>query len=69
MENLTRKFYRENEKSLMEFGDFFISKLCDRELMENLANKDPEKLARIFRLVLTDWKKRKGKRKIRRLKL
>lgn len=45
----------------MEFGDFFISKLCDRELMENLANKDPEKLARIFRLVFDRLEKAEGK--------
>lgn len=47
----TDGFFAQNEDRLMEFGDMFVEKLTDRELIDKLAEKDLEKLARVFRLV------------------
>lgn len=47
----TDGFFAQNKDKLMEFGDMFVEKLTDRELIDKLAEKDLEKLARVFRLV------------------
>ena len=47
----TDGFFAQNKDRLMEFGDMFVEKLTDRELIDKLADKDLEKLARVFRLV------------------
>ncbi len=47
----TDGFFAQNKDRLLEFGDMFVEKLTDRELIDKLAEKDLEKLARVFRLV------------------
>ena len=44
-------FFIENKDRLIEFGNLFVEKLTDKELIDKLAEKDLEKLARVFRLV------------------
>lgn len=44
-------FFIENKDRLIEFGNMFVEKLTDKELIDKLAEKDLEKLARVFRLV------------------
>ena len=44
-------FFVENKDRLIEFGNMFVEKLTDKELIDKLAEKDLEKLARVFRLV------------------
>ena len=49
---LTVKGYIEKyNKSFMKFGDLFARKLSDETLIETLAEKDLEKLAKVWRLV------------------
>lgn len=47
----TDGFFAQNKDRLLEFGDMFVEKLTDRDLIDKLAEKDLEKLARVFRLV------------------
>lgn len=47
----TAEFYEANKKRLFQFGEYFLEKLTDRELIDALAEKDLEKLARIYKLV------------------
>lgn len=54
-------FYEKNKEYLLAFGDYFIRKLNDEELMDKLAEKDPEKLARIFKLVFDRLEKTEEK--------
>lgn len=51
MEQSTKAFFQENKKDIMRFAKLFLSKLTDDEIIENLAEKDLEKLARIFKLM------------------
>ncbi|MCL2077383.1 MAG: hypothetical protein FWH08_03140 [Oscillospiraceae bacterium] len=44
-------YFAENRGKILDFGDYFLEKLSDRELLDNLAEKDLEKLARIFKLM------------------
>lgn len=44
-------FFKENKKAILTFGEHFLEKLSDKELIDNLAEKDLEKLARIFKLI------------------
>ena len=44
-------FFAENRDRILEFGEYFLAKLSDTELLDNLAQKDLEKLARIFKLM------------------
>lgn len=44
-------FFAENEGRIIHFGEYFLEKLSDRTLMDTLAEKDPEKLARIFKMI------------------
>ncbi|MCL2107776.1 MAG: hypothetical protein FWH20_00325 [Oscillospiraceae bacterium] len=45
------KFFSENRDKILAFGEYFLGKLSDSELLDNLAEKDLEKLARIFKLM------------------
>ncbi len=45
------EFYEANKERLFVFGELFLEKLTDRELIDALAEKDLEKLARIYKLV------------------
>lgn len=45
------EFYEMNKSRLFRFGEYFLEKLTDRELIDALAEKDLEKLARIYRLI------------------
>jgi hypothetical protein len=44
-------FFAENRERILAFGEYFLEKLSDRELLDNLSQKDLEKLARIFKLM------------------
>jgi hypothetical protein len=44
-------FFAENREKILAFGDYFLEKLSDRGLLDTLAEKDLEKLARIFKLM------------------
>ena len=50
-ENGLAAFFAENRGEILAFGEYFLEKLSDRELLNNLAEKDLEKLARIFKLM------------------
>lgn len=45
------EFFEKNNASFMKFGKMFTQKLTDEELITALAEKDLEKLAKVFRLV------------------
>jgi hypothetical protein len=45
------EFFAENKEKILDFGEYFLKKLSDRELLDALAEKDLEKLARIFKLM------------------
>ncbi|MCL2638487.1 MAG: hypothetical protein FWD48_08975 [Oscillospiraceae bacterium] len=44
-------FFAENREIILAFGEYFLEKLSDKELLDALAEKDLEKLARIFKLM------------------
>jgi len=44
-------FFAENRELILDFGEYFLEKLSDKELLDALAEKDLEKLARIFKLM------------------
>lgn len=44
-------FFDANAKNFIKFGKAFISNLTDEELISELAHKDLEKLAKVFKLV------------------
>lgn len=44
-------FFAENREKILCFGEYFLEKLSDKELLDALAEKDLEKLARIFKLM------------------
>lgn len=44
-------FFASNRDDIICFGESFLKKLNDREIIDSLAEKDLEKLARIFKLV------------------
>jgi hypothetical protein len=44
-------FFAENRELILAFGEYFLEKLSDKELLDALAEKDLEKLARIFKLM------------------
>ena len=48
---MKEKFFAENRERILAFGEYFLRKLEDGELLDNLAEKDLEKLARIFKLM------------------
>ncbi|MGN1338808.1 MAG: hypothetical protein ACI4WS_00815 [Oscillospiraceae bacterium] len=45
------EFFEKNNAAFMKFGRLFTRKLTDEELISALAEKDLEKLAKVFRLV------------------
>ena len=45
------EFFAENRDKILSFGEYFLEKLSDRALLDGLAEKDLEKLARIFKLM------------------
>lgn len=45
------QFFDEHNRSFIEFGELFTKKLTDEELVTALAEKDLEKLAKVFKLV------------------
>ena len=44
-------FFKKHNRSFMKFGEMFAKKITDEELISALAEKDLEKLAKVFRLV------------------
>ncbi len=44
-------FFKKHNGSFMKFGELFTEKITDEELIAALAEKDLEKLAKVFRLV------------------
>ncbi len=44
-------FFGKHNRSFIKFGEMFAEKLTDPELISALAEKDLEKLAKVFRLV------------------
>lgn len=49
---MTEDFFLENKARILDFGEYFLEKLEDHELMDKVAEKDPEKLARVLKLLL-----------------
>ena len=49
---MTESFFLENKDRILDFGEYFLQKLEDKELMDKVAEKDPEKLARVLKLLL-----------------
>lgn len=45
------EFFDKNNAAFMKFGRMFTRKLTDEQLISALAEKDLEKLAKVFRLV------------------
>lgn len=45
------QFFEKNNAAFMKFGRMFTRKLTDEQLITALAEKDLEKLAKVFRLV------------------
>lgn len=44
-------FFEKNNAAFMKFGKMFTKKLTDQALIDSLAEKDLEKLAKVFKLV------------------
>lgn len=44
-------FFKKYNSSFMKFGELFAQKITDEQLISALAEKDLEKLAKVFRLV------------------
>jgi hypothetical protein len=47
-----KTFFADNDQRIVRFGDYVLTKLEDEEIMDNLAQRDPEKLARILRILM-----------------
>lgn len=45
------EFFSKHNRVFMKFGEMFAQKLNDEELINALAEKDLEKLAKVFKLV------------------
>ncbi|MBQ9946865.1 MAG: hypothetical protein IJO91_00625 [Oscillospiraceae bacterium] len=45
------EFFTKHNRSFMKFGEMFARKITDEQLISALAEKDLEKLAKVFRLV------------------
>lgn len=45
------EFFGKHNRSFIKFGEMFAQKLTDPELISSLAEKDLEKLAKVFKLV------------------
>ncbi|MCH5204278.1 MAG: hypothetical protein J1F03_05985 [Oscillospiraceae bacterium] len=44
-------FFEKNNRLLIKFGNSVLKKLSDEALITALAEKDPEKLAKVFKLL------------------
>ena len=49
---MTEDFFLNNKQRILDFGEYFLQKLEDHEVMDKVAEKDPEKLARVLKLLL-----------------
>ena len=49
---MTEDFFIKNKHRILTFGEYFLTKLEDHETMDKVAEKDPEKLARVLKLLL-----------------
>lgn len=45
------EFFEKNNRLLIKFGNSVLKKLSDEALITALAEKDPEKLAKVFKLI------------------
>ena len=45
------EFFTKHNRSFIKFGEMFAKKITDEELISALAEKDLEKMAKVFRLV------------------
>ena len=45
------EFFKKHNRTFIRFGEMFAKKLTDEELISALAEKDLEKLAKVFKLV------------------
>lgn len=45
------EFFDKHNRAFIKFGELFAQKLTDEELISALAEKDLEKLAKVFKLV------------------
>ena len=45
------EFFEKNNRLLVKFGNSVLKKLSDEALVTALAEKDPEKLAKVFKLI------------------
>lgn len=45
------EFFEKNNRLLIRFGNSVLKKLSDEALITALAEKDPEKLAKVFKLI------------------
>ncbi|MGN1120490.1 MAG: hypothetical protein ACI4Q4_09025 [Oscillospiraceae bacterium] len=45
------EFFAKHNRTFIKFGELFAKKLNDEELISALAEKDLEKLAKVFKLV------------------
>ena len=45
------EFFTKHNRSFIKFGEMFARKITDEDLISALAEKDLEKLAKVFRLV------------------
>ena len=45
------EFFEKNNRLLIKFGNSVLKKLSDETLITALAEKDPEKLAKVFKLI------------------
>ncbi len=44
-------FFDKHNRSFIKFGELFAKKITDEQLIASLAEKDLEKLAKVFKLV------------------
>lgn len=51
---MVEEFILSKEKEILAFGEYVLGKLGDREAMDKVAEKDPEKLARVLKMLL-EW--------------
>ena len=45
-------YFAKNARKFLSFGDTFVNTLTDKELIAALAQKDLEKLAKVWKLVI-----------------
>ena len=45
------EYFEKNNRSFIKFGNLFLKELTDEEIINELAHKDLEKLAKVWKLV------------------